>query len=49
MIMIDTSTSRTRHFVNFAAFTVSMTLYLAYRSSEVIDILVAIESVYVTS
>ena len=32
----DTLTSRT-HFVNFAAFTVLMTLNLAYRSSEVVD------------
>jgi len=33
-----TSTSRT-HFVNFAAFTASMTLNLAYRSSKVVDFL----------
>jgi len=35
-IWYDTSTSRI-HFVNFAAFTVSMTFNLAQRSSEVVD------------
>ena len=36
LLDLDTSTSRS-HFVNYAAFTVSMTLNLAQRSSEVID------------
>jgi len=34
------------HFVNFAAFTVSMTLNLAHRSSEVIDFCINRKRVY---
>jgi len=42
----DTSTSRTR-FVNVAAFTVSLTSNLAYRSSEVVDFCTSIGRIWI--